>query len=370
MRAAAAKILLPVGLIVVPVLAYVNIIWIAWADNSFALDFHNEIYPEAQELLKGQNPFPAATADLSHGSNHIWPPLVGYIAAPLTLLSPSAADVVIVLIGIVCFGAALWIVGVRDWRVYGAASLWASVIGDTRTAHLTLILCLLVALVWRTRTKTAIPGLILGLAIALKLFLWPLALWLASLRRWREAAIAAVTAAASLLLLLPFIGILEYARLLRRLGETFDQGSYSPYGLLVQAGVQSTAAHIVALSFALAVAALAWRRRSFSLFVATALLLSPIVWLDYFAVTAIPLAVVRPTISWVWLLPILTFGLPGAGAEIGVTTHTLRVLGVFAVVVWYTERRERSPARPSLDPGVSALPRPSEGQQRAVTDVA
>ena len=36
-----------------------------------------------------------------------------------------------------------------------------------------------------------------------------------------------------------------------------------------------------------------WRRASLGLAVAAALALSPIVWLDYYAVAAIPLAVVR-----------------------------------------------------------------------------
>jgi glycosyl transferase family 87 len=342
MRAAAVKVLPPLFLLVLPVLAYANLFHVAWSNGSIAVDFHNEIYPEAKVLLRGESPFPDETADLSHGSNHIWPPLVGYAAAPLTALSPGAADIVIVLVGIACFGAALWIVGVRDWRVFGAASLWGPVIGEMRTAHLSLILCLLAAVVWRTREQKTVAGLTLGLAIALKFFLWPLAVWLASLRRWREAAIAAATAAASLLLLLPFIGILEYARLLRRLGATFDQDAFTPYGLLVQADVPSATARVVGLAIGIGVLALAWRRRSFALFVAAALLLSPIVWLDYFALTAIPLAVVRPTFSWVWLIPILTFGIPSAGAGAGVPIHILRVAAVFAVVVWYTARRERS----------------------------
>jgi hypothetical protein len=341
-RAAAAKIVPPLALIVVPLIAYVMVFRIGRADGSFAIDFHNEIYPEAKELLKGQNPFPELTADLTRGSNHIWPPLAGYVAAPLTLLSPAAADIVIVLLGIASFGAALWLVGVRDWRVYGAASLWGPVIGEMRTAHLSLILCLLVAIVWRARARSAVPGLTLGLAIGLKLFLWPLILWLAASRRWREAGIAAATAAASLLLLLPTIGILEYARLLRRLGAAFDQDAFAPYGVLVQLGAPSPVARVVGLGVGITVLAVAWRRRSFALSVAAALLLSPIVWLDYFALTAVPLAVVRPTFSWAWLLPILTFGIPSSGAGAGVPTRTIWVLAVFTVVVWYTERCERS----------------------------
>ena len=50
-------------------------------------------------------------------------------------------------------GLALWLVGVRDWRVYGAAALWPQVIGEIRISHLTPVLCLLAAIVWRTGTR-------------------------------------------------------------------------------------------------------------------------------------------------------------------------------------------------------------------------
>ena len=73
-RAAAAKVVPPLALIVIPVIAYVIMFRISYGNGSFAIDFHNEIYPEAKELLNGQDPFPAETADLTRGSNHIWPP--------------------------------------------------------------------------------------------------------------------------------------------------------------------------------------------------------------------------------------------------------------------------------------------------------
>lgn len=340
MRAAVTRIVPPLALIVVPVIALVIMFRISYASGGLAIDFQTEIYPEAQELLKGQNPFPEPTADLTQASNHIWPPLVGYVAAPLTLFSPNVANVIIVFAGLISFGAALWTVGVRDWRVYGASVMWGPVISEMKVAHLSLVLCLLVALVWRTRTRTAIPGIALGVAVGLKFFLWPLIVWLLAVRRWREAGIAAATAAASLLLVLPFISIFEYARLLRRLGSAFDYFSFTPYGILAQAGAPGTFSRIASLAIGLAVLALAWRRHSFTLFVAAALLLSPIVWFDYFALTAIPLAVVRPKFSWVWLLPILTWGVSLPGVGIDVLTNGIRVLAVFGVVIWYAERHE------------------------------
>ena len=69
------------------------------------------------------------------------------------------------MLSLIAFVAALWIVGVRDWRVYGASFLWPPVLGEVRTAHLTLVLCLLLAVVWRTRDRFPFAGLTLGVAL-------------------------------------------------------------------------------------------------------------------------------------------------------------------------------------------------------------
>ena len=156
-------------------------------------------------------------------------------------------------------------------------------------------------------------GITVGVALALKFFLWPLVIWLAALRRWRDAAIAAGFALATLLLVLPFISLPEYARLLRRLGTTFDQDSFSPFGLSRSWGHPIASRTWSQLVIGIVVLAIAWRLQSFVLFVAAALLLSPIVWLDYYAVLAVPLAIVRPRLSVLWLLPLLTWGITSAG---------------------------------------------------------
>jgi hypothetical protein len=84
-----------------------------------------------------------------------------------------------------------------------------------------------------------------------------------------------------------------------------------------------------------------WRYKSFALAVATALAVSPIVWLDYFALTAVPLAVVRPRFAVVWLVPLAAIGLEGAGLEIGDAAGTLRALAAFGVVLAVAFREER-----------------------------
>ena len=88
-----------------------------------------------------------------------------------------------------------------------------------------------------------------------------------------------------------------------------------------------------------------WRFRSYSSAAASALVLSPIVWLDYFALAAIPLAVVRPRFSVIWLVPLLTWGALGTGLGIGDPWNIARVLLIFAIVLGSAFRAERAPDR-------------------------
>jgi len=87
-----------------------------------------------------------------------------------------------------------------------------------------------------------------------------------------------------------------------------------------------------------------WRYRSFTLAIAAALTISPIVWLDYFALAALPLAIARPRLSWIWFLPLATWGLRGAGLDIGDPWDIARLLLVFSVVfaVAFREEPERA----------------------------
>ena len=140
------------------------------------------------------------------------------------------------------------------------------------------------------------PGVAIGLATALKFFVWPLVgLW-----PCREAEDAATAwqrpRRSSLLLVLPFTCLDDYVRTLLQLERGFDQDSYTVFGLLAERRLgdrrsrrprrrgdhpDHDAAH---RSLSLAVAA-------------AALTVSPIVWLDYFAPALVPLAIAYPRLS-------------------------------------------------------------------------
>jgi hypothetical protein len=201
-----------------------------------------------------------------------------------------------------------------------------------RVSHLTPALCVLAALAWRSRDERLAPGIAVGVAVALKFFVWPLAVWLAATRRVAPAFIAAGIAAASLLLVLPFTSLDDYVRALLQLGRGFDQDSYTLFGLVVQSGGGEVLGRIVTFAVGALLLAGTWRYRSFTLSIAAALILSPIVWLDYFAIAMIPLAIVRPRLSPVWFFPIATWGMSGAGIDTGDAWETVRLLVVFALV--------------------------------------
>lgn len=313
-----------------PAVAVVVMFVVAIDTGPLAWDFRNELYPQAKDLLAGSNPYPQA----------LWPPLATVIAMPFTIFPSEAAGIAFALVGLACMALALWLVGVRDWRVYGAVGLWPPVLGDIRIAHLTPLLCLLAALVWRYRDRPLGSGIALGVAGGLKFLLWPLGIWLVATRRIRAAITGALVAAASLLLVAPFASPWDYVETLRGVSDRFDQDSYSTYGLLTQLGTSSALAHAVTFPLGAALLVLVWRRKSFALAIAASLVLSPIVWLDFYALAAIPLAIGRPRLSAVWFLPLLTWGLPSSGIDADPVWGVGRVLVAFGIVLWAAARAE------------------------------
>ena len=123
--------------------------------------------------------------------------------------------------------ATLAVLGVRDWRCYGAAYLSVAVLHDIRLGALTPLLALGLALVWRWRdeARAAVP---LALIVMAKLFLWPLAVWLVATGRLRLAlrgALLVVVASALGWAVIGFAGLADYPQLLKVLASA-EQGAW------------------------------------------------------------------------------------------------------------------------------------------------
>ena len=163
-------------------------------------------YPEAEEILAGTS-VPREGADLARGENFVWPPVAALLVSPLTILPPRSPTCDR-LLGLACIAAP---VARGRPRLAGLRRDGALAAGDRRDPYLAPDAGPLPAagVAWRYR-DTVRPGLAIGLAGAVKFFLWPLGLWLLAIGNARAALLAAAAAAASLLLVLPFTGLDEF----------------------------------------------------------------------------------------------------------------------------------------------------------------
>jgi len=212
---------------------------------------------------------------------------------------------------------ALYALDVRDIRCYALAFVSAPVAGDLVTGNATLLLVPLVALAWRWREQWLRCGVVLGLAIASKLLVWPLLFWLLGTRRY--GALCGALATSALFILLPwgvigFDGLSAYPDLLRVASEIYGVHSYSLSTVASALGVETALAVRLAVAVGLAIAATAFAfgRRgldetSIALAVLAAVLGSPIVWEYNYALLFVPIAIARPRFSALWAVPLLMY---------------------------------------------------------------
>jgi hypothetical protein len=184
-----------------------------------------------------------------------------------------------------------------------------------------------------------------------KLILWPLAVWLASTRRLRTALLSLTAAAVALALswgAIGFAGLRDYPDLLRRVQELEEANGYTVYALAVDLGVSSAWAR--ALGLVLAVSLLASvvhfgrrgdERRAFVLALAAALACTPIVWLHYFALLLVVVAVSERRLGLAWFVPLGMY--VSSGTFNGTTLQTAATIAVAGLTVAVALRPSSSP---------------------------
>lgn len=309
-----------VFLIVLPVCLLAATVGLAAADGNIAIDFRT-VSPEIRGLAHGTNPY--QLDGLADGGHFLWTVTAGWLLAPLAWL-PYGWTLMVAFeaAGIL---AALRLMRVSDWRCYAVAMAWPATVNSVQTANLSVPLLLLIAAAWRDRRRA---GVWLGVGVAGKLFVWPLLVWMAARRQWTQlavsAAVCAVTAAATLAYLPPS----AFLRFERAVNDTFAPDAISFPAALHDLGVPLGIGSAVTL---VAVAPMIWfGRRDLGWLTVAALLVSPVVWLHYFVLVAVPLALWRAPL-WVWMLP---FGLAVApGMSNGDPWQTRAALAVFAATV-------------------------------------
>jgi hypothetical protein len=266
--------------------------------------------PNAQRLLDGQTLYPTSGAG---SGSYPYLPLWAMLAAPLTVLPTVAAQY---LAGILCAAAivaALWIIGLRDPYCYALAFCSGPVIWEIRLGNPTAVVSLLVALAYRYGGAPA------GIAVALKLYAWPMLLWGLLTRGRRDLVIGLLVTVAAVLVpwaLIGFDGISNYPDVLHTISHKARMDSGAP-----------------PFEIALPVAAIAlggmWVKRrqpadSFAFASLAMLAATPVLWPFYLATALLPLAIHRPRFSLAWLTPLALWGLEADG----------RLIATFALLAW------------------------------------
>jgi hypothetical protein len=234
---------------------------------------------------------------------------------------------------------ALRFLGVGDWRCYGVAAVSMPVVSTVALGAFTSFLLLGAAATWRYRDREALNGVLGALTATSKLFLWPLGVWLLFTRRFRAAVVFALAAAALVIggwAAIGFAGLRSYPRLLHLLTDLEAHKSFSLVALLRLSGGAATAlsallAAVLVVAVVLAARSTDGDRRAFAVAVLGTLATTPVVWMHYYALLFVPIALYRPRLSAVWAVPLALWLAPSTYSE-GVTWRILLGLGTVAIV--------------------------------------
>jgi alpha-1,2-mannosyltransferase len=286
-----------------------------------AVDFHDAYYVAGSRLLHGGDPYAWTHNEIKAGIAFVYPAFSALFFAPFALIATGAAGVVFTLVCIALTPLTLWVLGVRDWRIYGVALLWLPVFSAWETGNETILLVLVAALVWRYRGNPVVAGVLTAAGISLKPFMWPMALWLLATRRWRASWYGL---AAGLLINLASWSLVGFGKIGVYLHDSgLDtshswRAGYSVAAALGHLGFGRGFADVItilvcaALAAAIVYVAFVKRRERQALTLTVILMLaaSPLVWVHYFALLLIPMALERPRMCWLWVLPVLMWVCP------------------------------------------------------------
>lgn len=273
-------------------------------------------WASGRAVLHGHSPYPSL-ASLPREADRlfapfVYPPAAAFAMVPLSVLPFPLASFVFFLLDVGAIALALRLLGVSDWRCYGTAYASAPVFAAAGLGTISPLLLLGVAAAWRYRDRAAAAGVAVACVITAKLFLWPVWFWLVRTRRYRAAAIAAVTTAVAVgasWAAIGFAGLRDYPQLLGRLTELTGINSYSVYALAralgADAGPAQAALTIAGVAAVLAAAFLVRSdRRMLICTVAISLLVTPILWPHYLVLLFVPIALARQSFSRLWLAPV------------------------------------------------------------------
>ena len=326
------RVLWVLGCGVLPAAVFLSVLLLA-VGHRYAFDLH-QFWQGANDVVHGRSPYPARSSLPSAAQAPSLTPLevqqqlrFPYPAPAAVALAPFGAlpfwAVATIFTFVLCgaLALALRVLGVRDWRCYGLMFGSIAAIGAVRLGTFTPLLILALAVAWRYRDRSWISASVLAAAVVAKLFLWPVLVWLIATRRLRTAASSVALALGSVVVgwsVIGFAGLRDYPHLLSIYSRAGEAKGFSDVALGLALGLPGSTARALGLvlgAAALAAVFVAARRRdgdrcAFIVSIAASLLLTPIVWLHYFALLYVPVAVSRRRFGAAWLLPLVLWVSP------------------------------------------------------------
>jgi alpha-1,2-mannosyltransferase len=339
--------------------------WLAWGATKHGFWFYDfTIFRNAgRAVLHGTSPYVAPTAALlSQNNKFVYPTPYAFPFAPFALIPPLAGKLVFLALSITALAFALRLLGVRDRRCLAVALFGAPVFVSLAIGTISPLLLLLVAAAWRYRDRPA-SGVLVAVAAAAKLFLWPLLIWLLATRRLRASAASLATVALIGLLwaMIDLNGLRHYPTTLTVLNQVQRWKTYSPESLAISLNLGAGVGEILTLALAaVGVAVIVWLaqrpdgdRRSLSAAVALALLTTPILWLHYLIVLLVPIALFRARLSPLWLVPVALWVTPGTDSmgspwRIATVLVAIAAVAATATLEWAPATKRMAVAQSSL----------------------
>jgi hypothetical protein len=305
----------------------------------------------------------------------IYPAPTAIAMVPFALLPYAVAAPIFLALMLATLPLTLAVLGVRDWRCYAIVFLYWPLLSSVANGAITTVLALAVAVLWRYRDRRGLAAAAAMAAIVSKIFLWPLWFWLLATRRFATALLVAGFGVASVVAGWAIIGFDEaadYPRLLVGLADQVQDDSYSPVALGLAAGLSTGQAYAGSVALGTAVLGAMFlvardrprERTTLVLAVTAALAFSPIVWLHYFALLIVPIALASPRLSMLWMVP-LAYTLCGvdSGGSLGQILVAWAITG--AIVFWslrllagadrQRDAEAREPAGSALTPSLVGL---------------
>jgi hypothetical protein len=152
-----------------------------------------------------------------------------------------------------------------------------------------------------------------------------------------------------------FAGLIRYPHLVADFERSWGPSTYSVFALGLRLGLTAAAAHLllIAVGGSILLGGLARERRgqeeaAFKMIIVAAVLLSAIVWLHYLALFLVPVALLRPRFSLIWLAPLLLWLCPDGLAD--PSWYPVALLVASAIVLTIASVPERPPKAQAAPP--------------------